>query len=123
MRQFPSDADWAELLPELGQQPSDFIVTKQLLGAFIGTPLDDYLRQRGVTQFVLVGISTRIGVESTAQSAYDLGYNVTFVVDAFTDREADNHLHCVDRVFPRFGQSCKTVDVLQRLIDKPVKQP
>lgn len=29
MRQFPSDTDWAELLSQLGQQPSDFIVIKQ----------------------------------------------------------------------------------------------
>ena len=66
MRQFPAEADWAELLAELGQQPGDFIVTKQRPGAFVGTPLDDYLRQRGVTQIVLAGISTSIGVESTA---------------------------------------------------------
>jgi nicotinamidase-related amidase len=43
---------WTELVPELEQQPSDFLVSKQRLGAFIGTPLDSYLRSRGVTQVV-----------------------------------------------------------------------
>jgi nicotinamidase-related amidase len=122
MRQFPADADWADLLPQLEQQPSDFIVTKQRPGAFVGTPLDDYLRQEGVTQIVLAGISTSIGVESTARSAYDLGYNVAFVVDAMIYRDADNHRHCLERTFPRFGQSGKTDDVLQLLSEKPVKQ-
>ena len=48
-----------------------------------------YLRRRGVTQIVLAGVATSIGVESTARSAYDLGYNVTLVLDAMTDRDAD----------------------------------
>jgi len=122
MRQIPADADWAELLPQLEQQPSDVIVTKQRPGAFVGTPLDDYLRQQGVTQIVLAGISTSIGVESTARSAYDLGYNVSFVIDAMTDRDADNHRHCVEKVFPRFGESGKTDDVLELLREKPTKQ-
>jgi nicotinamidase-related amidase len=123
MPQSPPKADWAELLPELGQRPGDFVVSKQRPGAFLGTPLDEYLRQRGVTQIVLAGISTSIGVESTARSAYDLGYNVTFVVDAMTDRDAENHRHCVEKIFPRFGQSGKTDDVLKLLTEKPAKHP
>jgi nicotinamidase-related amidase len=121
MPQRSFQSDWAELLPELGQQPGDYIVTKQRPGAFLGTPLDHYLRQRGVTQIVLAGISTSIGVESTARSAYDLGYNVMFVVDAMTDRDADNHRHCVEKIFPRFGESGKADDVLKLLSEKPAK--
>jgi nicotinamidase-related amidase len=41
-------ADWTELVPELEQHPGDHRVSKQRWGAFIGTSLDDYLRQRGV---------------------------------------------------------------------------
>jgi nicotinamidase-related amidase len=107
--------DWTELVPELKQQPGDYIVTKQRVGAFIGTSLDDYLRKRDVTQVVLAGISTSAGVESTARSAYDLGYNVAFVVDAMTDRDADTHRHSVERVFPRFGQTTETHDLLKLL--------
>ena len=69
------------------QHPDDNIVTKQRLGAFLGADLDDYLRQRGATQVVLTGVATSRGVESTPRSAYDLGYNVTLVVDAMTDRD------------------------------------
>ena len=65
---FPLKEDWAEILPELGRQPDDYVVAKQCPGAFLGTALDDYLRQRGVTQVVLAGISTSIGVESTARA-------------------------------------------------------
>src|SRR5580658_6699773 len=53
---FPSD--WAELVPELGQQPTDHLVSKQRVGAFIGTDLNEYLRGRRVTQLFLTGIAT-----------------------------------------------------------------
>jgi nicotinamidase-related amidase len=112
---FSFPADWAELVPELEQHPGDLIVTKQRWGAFLGTTLDDYLRHRGVTQVVLTGVATSSGVESTARSAYDLGYNVTLVVDAMTDRDAGAHRHSVEKIFPRLGETAKTDDVLKLL--------
>jgi nicotinamidase-related amidase len=111
----PRPADWADLVPELEQQPSDCVITKQRWGAFLGTSLDEYLRQRAVTQIFLAGIATSIGVESTARSAFDLGYNVVLVVDAMTDRNADAHQNSVERIFPRLGEIDSTENVLQRL--------
>jgi nicotinamidase-related amidase len=115
IRNFPRPADWAELVSELDQHPSDYVVTKQRWGAFIGTSLDDYLRQRGVTQVFIAGISTSAGVESTARSAFDLGYNVVLVVDAMTDRDPDLHSRSVEKIFPRLGETDTTADVLNRL--------
>jgi nicotinamidase-related amidase len=112
---FSLPADWTELVPELEQQPDDHIVTKQRWGAFLGTALHDYLRQRGVTQVVLTGVATSIGVESTARSAYDYGYNVVLVVDAMTDRDADAHRHSVEKIFPRLGETDTTENVLKLL--------
>jgi nicotinamidase-related amidase len=63
--------DWTELVPELERQADDYIVRKQRPGAFIGTSLDDTLRQRDVTQIFLSGNATSLGVESTGRSAYD----------------------------------------------------
>jgi nicotinamidase-related amidase len=112
---FSFPPDWTELVPELEYQPDDCTVTKQRWGAFLGTALDDYLRRRGVTQVILTGVATSAGVESTARSAYDLGYNVTLVVDAMTDRDADTHRHCVEKIFPRLGETARTEDVLKLL--------
>jgi nicotinamidase-related amidase len=112
---FSIPADWSDLVPELEQHPDDYIVSKQRLGAFIGTALDDYLHQRGVTQVFLAGVATSSGVESTARSAYDCGYNVVLVVDAMTDRNADAHRHSVEQIFPRLGETATTDDVLKML--------
>jgi nicotinamidase-related amidase len=114
-RKFSFPDDWTELVPELEQHPSDHIVSKQRVGAFIGTSLDEYLRRRGVTQVVLTGVATSAGVEATARNAYDHGYNVVLVVDAMTDRDADAHRHSVDKIFPRIGETAKTVAVLKVL--------
>jgi nicotinamidase-related amidase len=114
-RTFSFPEDWTELVPELGQQPSDLLISKQRWGAFIGTSLDAELRRLGVTQIVLTGVATSAGVESTARSAYDLGYNVAIVLDAITDRDATAHQHCIEKVFPRLAETDITENVLQLL--------
>ena len=112
-------ADWAELVPELDAHPNDYIITKQRPGAFIGTNLNDYLQQHSVTQVVLAGVATSIGVESTARSAYDYGYNVTFVIDAMADRDPDTHRHCIVKIFPRLGETATNDEVLRLLNERP----
>jgi nicotinamidase-related amidase len=116
---FPSD--WTELAPGLGQQPDDYLVSKQRWGAFLGTTLDKTLRGRGVTQVFLAGIATSIGVESTARSAYDLGYNVALVLDAMTDRSVDAHRYCIETIFPRLGETETTANVLKLLRETPTR--
>ena len=115
MPQHSFPPDWAELLPELEQQLGDHLLSKKSWGAFLGTGLDEYLRQRKVTQVFLAGVATSAGVESTARSAYDLGYNVVLVVDAMTDRSADAHRHSIENIFPRLGETDSTENVLKAM--------
>jgi nicotinamidase-related amidase len=112
---FSPPANWTEFIPELDRQPSDYTVTKLQIGAFYGTALEQILRRRGATQVFLAGIATSMGVEATARTAYDQGYNVGLVVDAMTDLNPDAHRHSVERVFPRIGETATTNDVLTLL--------
>ncbi|MEV7211518.1 isochorismatase family protein [Kitasatospora cineracea] len=105
---------WDRLAAEL-HDPSDLVVTKHNWGAFHGTDLDVQLRRRGVTQIVLTGVATSIGVESTARAAFEHGYHVTPVVDAMTDMDAEAHRHSVGRIFPRLGETGTTEEVLALL--------
>jgi nicotinamidase-related amidase len=111
-RTTPFPADWADLVPELNQQAQDHTVTKRTWGAFTNTGLDAYLKQAGATQVVLCGVATSIGVESTARQAQELGYNVTFAIDAMTDMNADAHVNSVTRIFPRLGETATTQEIL-----------
>jgi nicotinamidase-related amidase len=108
-------ADWAEPVPELAGHPTDLVVTKHQWGAFHGTDLDLQLRRRGVTGIVLGGISTSIGVESTARAAHEHGYHVVTVSDAMTDLHLDAHQNSLRRIFPRLSEVDTTEAVLAAL--------
>jgi nicotinamidase-related amidase len=106
---------WADLVPELNQQPSDHTVTKRTWGAFTNTDLEGYLKKLGVTQVVIGGVSTSIGVESTARFAYECGFNVTLATDAMTDTNADAHANSVTKIFPRLGETGTSEEIIRLL--------
>ncbi|MFF4112933.1 hydrolase [Streptomyces sp. NPDC001714] len=106
---------WDLVVDELSGHPGDIRVTKHNWSAFHGTDLDVQLRRRGVTQIVLTGIATSIGVESTARDAYAHGYHVTLATDAMADGDGEAHRGSVERIFPRLGESGSTAEVLELL--------
>jgi nicotinamidase-related amidase len=106
---------WDRIVADLDGHAGDIRVTKRNWSAFYGTGLDLQLRRRGVTQIVLTGIATSIGVESTARSAHEHGYHVTIATDAITDSNADAHQNSVERIFPRLAETGPTADVLAAL--------
>ena len=108
-------AGWTDLLPELNQQPEDHLVTKRTWGAFTNTDLEKHLKNEGVTQVVLAGISTSAGVESTARFAHELGFNVALAIDAMTDMNMDAHTNSVTRIFPRLGETGSTQEIIDLL--------
>lgn len=110
----PPPANANEVVDEL-RADGDIIVTKRNWGAFHGTDLDLHLRRRGVTQIVLTGIATSIGVESTARAAYEHGYHVTLVADAMSDLSPEAHRNSLERIFPRLGEIGTTAEVLELL--------
>jgi nicotinamidase-related amidase len=76
------------------------------------TRLETQLRAFGVTQVVMCGVATSIGVESTARQAYELGFNVAFATDAMTDLNADAHMNSITRIFPRMGETGTTEEII-----------
>jgi Amidases related to nicotinamidase len=106
---------WADLIDELDVQPTDHLITKRRRSAFHDTGLDTLLRDLGVTQVVLAGISTSSGVESTARSASDYGYHVVLATDAMADSDADTHRHSVERIFPKLGETATAAEVTDML--------
>ncbi|WP_037571471.1 cysteine hydrolase family protein [Phaeacidiphilus oryzae] len=115
----PRPADWADLDPALDPRTGDIRITKQRWGAFTGTELHERLRQLTVTQVVITGVATSIGVESTARSAHELGYHVVLATDAMADRDPEAHRHSTERIFPRLGETATTADILTALRARP----
>ncbi|CAJ0794065.1 Isochorismatase family protein YecD [Ralstonia psammae] len=106
---------WWEQPAELEVAPTDIQITKRQWGAFYGTELDLQLRRRGITTIVLGGISTHVGVESTARAGWEHGYALVLAEDAMSSTDAAMHRSSVENVFPRLGRVRDTATILAAL--------
>ena len=84
--------------------PSDILITKRNWGAFYGTDLDLQLRRRNIRRIVLGGIATNIGVESTARSAAEHGYELVIPEDLCSCLSLETHAFSFKHVFPRLAR-------------------
>jgi len=72
----------AEFQERLAPLPAEHVVEKNVPDALINTGLERWLRVRGITQLVIVGVSTNNSVEATARTAGNLGFATRVVSDA-----------------------------------------
>lgn len=107
-----------DIVDPLTPQPGDLTITKETWNAFFNTPLHDELQQRGITGIVLCGISTSIGIEGTARSANERGYNISFATDAMTDNAIDAHNYSLTYIFPRIGELGTTDEIIGKLTER-----
>jgi nicotinamidase-related amidase len=70
---------------------------------------------RCVTQVVVAGVATSVGVEATARQAYEQGFNVTLALDAMTDMREEAHEYSIQNVFPRIGETGSTQEIIALL--------
>nr|WP_010184666.1 isochorismatase family protein [Sphingomonas sp. PAMC 26605] len=88
-------------------------MTKRTWGAFTNTDLDDHLQAEGITQVVIAGVATSMGVKSTARQAHERGFHVVLAVDAMTDLNADAHVNSVTRIFPGLGETGIVAEIVE----------
>lgn len=98
----------AEIAPELTPRPDEIVVRKHRWSAFFQTSLELNLRSRGLDTIVLAGLSTDVGIVSTAFSARDADFGIVFVRDACWAHRGPNHDFLMDRIFPRMGRVMTT---------------
>jgi len=87
-RENPRDS---EIVDELKPQPQDFVFHKHRPDGFIGTDFDLVLRSKDIKTIVIGGVATEGGVEGTARSARNLGYDVVVVKDGVGSRNRELH--------------------------------
>nr|WP_272888489.1 isochorismatase family cysteine hydrolase [Stutzerimonas stutzeri] len=71
-----------DLIDELQPEPGEPVIDKPGYSAFAHTDLELLLRNRGIRQLILTGVTTEVCVSSTLRHAVDLGFSCLTVADA-----------------------------------------
>jgi nicotinamidase-related amidase len=79
---FDPERGFVRLLDGLKPAEGEPVITKTSHNSFTTTNLQQLLTSAGIGEVVVCGIRTEQCVETTARVASDLGYDVTFVIDA-----------------------------------------
>jgi nicotinamidase-related amidase len=79
-----------DIVDELKPAPGEPVVDKPGKGAFYATDLDSLLRNRGIGQLVVCGVTTEVCVNTSVREANDRGYDCLVLED------------CVGSYFPEF---------------------
>lgn len=105
-----------EIIDPLKPREGDIIVRGKLtLDAFHSTALNYLLRANEIEYVAFAGFHTNWCVESSARSAYDLGYRVIVLKDCTgtdTDREQE---YAEQVIFPRIGKVMTSGEFVQSL--------
>ena len=70
-----------QIVPALAPVAGELVIDKPGKGAFYNTTLQAALQQRGITQLVIMGVTTEVCVQTTMREANDRGYDCLLVAD------------------------------------------
>ena len=79
---FLPDAPAYPLIEALAPLPGEAVLDKLGMSAFVGTPLEMLMRDRGLDVVVVIGAVLEIGIEPTVRHGCDLGFVPVVVTDA-----------------------------------------
>jgi biuret amidohydrolase len=104
----------AALVPEIGAQPEDLVLTRlHGVSPFQGTELDWVLRNEGVTTIVGVGVSVNVAIQNLTFDAVNSSYQMVIPRDAVAGSPAEY----VDMVFEHTLAMIATLTTTRALLD------
>lgn len=107
----------AAVVPEIGVEPTDLVSARlHGLGPMSGGGLDPLLRNLGVEEVVVVGVSVNVAVTELVIGAVDAGYRVTLVRDAVAGVPHDYADAVVEHTLALLADVVTSHDVVARWV-------
>jgi nicotinamidase-related amidase len=116
---FPADSPQSAVHERVAPEPGDIVVRKTRVGAFSTSDLDAQLRERGVDNLILAGVSTSGVVLSTVRDGADRDYRIFVLADGCADRDDEVHRVLTEKVFPRQAWVITIAELSDRLARSP----
>ena len=108
------DSHDREIIEELKPQPQDIVFQKRRPDGFVGTDFDLMLRSNNIKTIIIGGVATEGGVEGTARSARNFGYDVVVLRDCVGSRNRELHelaLKLMEQTFFDVATAAEIADI------------
>ena len=114
-----------DIIPELAPRPGETVIDKPGKGAFYATPLGDILREAGIAQLVVTGVTTEVCVHTTVREANDRGFECLVAADCCASYFPDFHetgLRMIAAQGGIFGWVANSSDIVAALASQHVME-
>ncbi|MEM1503665.1 cysteine hydrolase family protein [Domibacillus sp. 8LH] len=84
---FLPDTEGVHIHHTVSPKENEIVIQKHFPNSFLQTELESKLKEKGVTQLVIVGMMTHMCIDATVRAAVDLGFETTLIEDACATKE------------------------------------
>lgn len=110
----PGEPEW-RLAESIAPRDGDVLLAKRNADSFIGTDLDQRLRELDISHVVVTGLATEFCIDSTCRAALSRGYDLTLVADGHsTPAPPPDSPLSVETIVARYNQVLSWADYPDR---------
>lgn len=108
----------SSIISEVAPIENEIVIDKPGKGAFYGTDLHEIMKTRGISQLVIMGVTTEVCVQTTMREANDRGYDCLLLEDctaSYFPHFKDATLEMLTAQGGIVGWTCPSERILEKL--------